>query len=455
VVEIALLPCRKMPKSDSLKETITMHFKLQNSTPSWYYGWNIVAITMVLQATTYGLVIYSFSFWVAPFREEFNISANYVMVAAIMINLAKAAYAPFLGKAMDSYSIRTLVAIGVLIFCVGMYLASLATAFFQIILIYSTFLAIALVFAGIQGAQTLTAKWFNQKRGLALGISAMGTGIGGFFFPPIVTQLVSEFGWRDTHVIIAIAVFIVLLPSVLFIIRNPSENDVEDSEGKHTRATTQSPKNEKDKISTLAQNSNTLSTIEILRSKNYWIVAGSFFSLNFAFASVQYNIAPIARDIGIQANQAAYFMSAMAGAMILGKMLFGSLSDKVEPRFLFLSVFSVMSSGVFIIPISNDYYSMLSGVMLMGFAAGGGIPIAGSMIASRFGSENFGQVMGLLMPAALIAIAGPTYSSWIRSVTDSFDIAMYSTLVFIIPTAIFLNILDSPKSPVALKNPTY
>ena len=52
-------------------------------------------------------------------------------------------------------------------------------------------------------SQTLMTRWFVAQRGLAIGISATGTNLGGIVFPLLVAYGLAQVGWRETFVWLA------------------------------------------------------------------------------------------------------------------------------------------------------------------------------------------------------------------------------------------------------------
>ena len=56
-------------------------------TDRWFYGWNVVALTLVNQAVSVGICIYSFALFVVPWLDEFGVSRSEVMFAAVAMQV--------------------------------------------------------------------------------------------------------------------------------------------------------------------------------------------------------------------------------------------------------------------------------------------------------------------------------------------------------------------------------
>src|SRR5699024_7651084 len=70
----------------------------------------------------------------------------------------------------------------------------------------------------------MVERWFVKKNGMALGVMTAIGGLEGGFIQPITGNLISSFGWRSSYFIIGIAVIVILVPTILFLVRNsPSE----------------------------------------------------------------------------------------------------------------------------------------------------------------------------------------------------------------------------------------
>lgn len=58
----------------------------------------------------------------------------------------------------------------------------------------------------------MVTNWFVEKRGIAMSVTMAGIGLGGTIFSPIVTNLLQNYGWRHTYLIMAGIILVVALP---------------------------------------------------------------------------------------------------------------------------------------------------------------------------------------------------------------------------------------------------
>ena len=197
----------------------------------WFYGWNVIGAAMLFQALTVGIVIYS----LPPWMEEFAASRAEIMTANMIVVLGITLLSPFVGRAMDSQSIRAIVTLGLVILAAGLAALSFANSFWLLVIGFGVVGALAMAFASTLAAQTLAAKWFRANLGLAMGLMPVGGSLGGFAVPPIAAYLVHELGWRPAFLILSLAILVVGLPLVWLIVRNsPEDKGVEPEPAKQS-----------------------------------------------------------------------------------------------------------------------------------------------------------------------------------------------------------------------------
>src|SRR5205807_4565185 len=61
---------------------------------------------------------------------------------------------------------------------------------------------------------TIASRWFDQRRGLALGRMMLGLGIGAITLPLIAYRLVVVFGWRTAYATLGCPVLLICLPVI-------------------------------------------------------------------------------------------------------------------------------------------------------------------------------------------------------------------------------------------------
>jgi len=398
----------------------------------WHYGWNVVGVTLVFQAVTIGILIYCFALFVVPWVEAFNASRGRVMFAITALQIGVGILSPLVGRAMDAMAIRWLVIGGALAVAAGLLLASLATAFWQIVLLYALVLPIGMALAGPLAAQTLVTRWFAERRGVALGVSAVGTSIGGFSFPFLTGALLEQYGWRGALQFLSLVTLVLVVPAVFWVLRRPPPAVTNDGQG--PAATT-----------AIATQEWTLR--EIFRTPMFWLAVCAFLPINAAFGSIQFNLGALTRDLDLPTSYAALLISLSSAFMIAGKFAFGAAADRIDHRRLYYVMAAGMAAPLVLLIVAPAPLTLAVAASLAGLAGGGILTLMAVIYGSRFGVASFGRVMGLAMLFITLASLGPLLSGWVHDVTGRYDLAFGAFALLMLPAAWGVSRLPDPATP--------
>lgn len=400
----------------------------------WYHGWNIVFAGLVSQAVSFGVALYCFTFFVEPWSVEFSVGRGEIMVIFFILQGAMGLLAPFAGRAMDRLPIRALVCTGAFSLALALVLAARATALWQLMLIYGSLVVGGTLLAGPLAAQTLTARWFTRRRGFALGISTVGTSMGGFSLPPLVTWLQAEYGWRNANDMLAVGVVLAIVPLSLLVIRNAPRPD----EGAIERHATGAASGAHLGLSVATR---AWTVRAVFGEPTFWFMVIAFSLFSLVNGGLQQNLAPFGLDHGIDARDTAWVMSAMALLMALWKIVIGAMTDRVEVRWIF--VFSVAAVLLAMLLMSTSLSFVEFGVvgLLLGIASAAHLPLLAAIVSRHFGTASFGLVMGLIGPFTTLSAAGPWIAGEIRDASGSYDAALLVFTALLVPALISILLL--------------
>ena len=222
-----------------------------------YYRWIVLLYGVVLQAISVGTIIYCFTLFTLPWLDEFGSSRRDMMLTIALLQIGAGILGPFAGRALDTFSLRWVILIGLASMVLALALAQQVTALWQLWLIYATLLPVAMTLMGTLASQTLVSRWFTDNRGFALGISAIGTNIGGIILPIFVSAWLLHVGWRGTMNNLLILSIAVVLPLTLLILRR-------------------SPATHQDEQSSDTVDQRVWTTKEILTTSMFWIPFGAW-----------------------------------------------------------------------------------------------------------------------------------------------------------------------------------
>lgn len=350
-------------------------------------NWGALALLFLAQMAVIGSTSYGFGLLVKPLAEELALPRAEVNRALMVMILGNAVFSPLAGRALDRLSPRTVVTGGAACFALG-WLAIASSANVAIMLA-ATFLLLASGMAALGPitASTLVARWFDTRRGLALGIVSVSSSFGGLLIVPLLGAMIEWQEWRGAMATFGITTGLII--GGLAVALLPSEAPA--------RMTASSP--EKRRENGLAR---------LLRTRDFWLIGlavGTIMAINGALLS---SLISWGTDQGHSLPQATLLVSAISGTAIIGKLVIGRLCDRFAPRWLFIAVVALNAVLLVLLMAAPPFAVLLVGVTIAGPAMGGVMPLWATISASRFGTGSLGFVMGctasLTMPINLMGL---------------------------------------------------
>lgn len=413
---------------------------------SLFYGWWIVTAAFITLFVATGFIFYSYGVFLEPIQKEFGASRFAVAMGLTLMNAAMAFAAPFLGRFIDTWSIRRLMMIGCLSLGIGFFLAAHITALWQFYLIIGTFLALGVCMIGQLSSTALVSNWFIRRRGAALGIATTGVSMSGMVMAPVTSYFVVNYGWRTTFLIFGALAVGALLPLVwLLVVSRPEDIGQLPDGAPMPRRDDSLPNAPADQ--SLARHAFEFSTPATLRNLTFWAITLCIGLNFFAMAATLIHMIPHAHDLGITRIQASYILTLSAGVGVIGKVLFGFVADYVDARLALVLCLAFQAVATLLFLPAHTYHELMIAGAIFGFGMGGVVPLWGSLVGDYFPRPVFGRVMGLMSPCMLpIQASGVPLAGLIHDATGDYNAAF---IAFIVAYALAAGCLLLVRNPVS------
>jgi MFS family permease len=400
-----------------------------------FAGWRIVGVTLATQALQAGLLIYAFGTLAVPLATEFGVGRAQVMLASTFLGLTTNLLAPFAGRFVDRVPIRRLMLAAIACLFAGLCLVASARSLMQVWLAFALVLPIAQLLLGQMTSAALVSRWFVRLRGRALGVSALGTTIGGFIFPVLLATLSARYGWRTAVVVVAAGAVMVVAPLIAaFVVDRPQDRGMQ-PDGDAAPPASQAA----------SAQASPPGFAEILRRRDFWLETVAVGFGLFAYLGTIANLAPHAISLGATPVQASLLMSLFAVSAVPGKLGFGAVADKLDLRVAMGLSLCLLSAAYLLMALVPGYAVLMGATVLLGLAGGGMLPVWGAMVAKSFTPASFGKAIGAMnLAMAPITMMNAPFAAFIYDQTGSYRNAFLAYLVVLAIAGLALKLLRFP-----------
>jgi sugar phosphate permease len=399
-----------------------------NIQPSFFYGWYIVAVGILVNIAGTFAFSSTLSIFLKPITEELGVSRGaFSLIRTFEIGVA-AMIVPLLGPWIDRHGGRGVLVLGALMEGSGLLLSSLVQNFWQFALVRCSLVIAGEALLGSLVINVTIAQWFVRKRGRAMGIANLGTGIAKLAIPLLAASLFVLVGWRGTWAVFGmVAPILVVLPALLFMRRRPEDlglapdGEVPIERSAPLQNAGETPASSR---SRRAPAEILWSRSEVLRLPAFWLLVVTFGIASVGIAGLNLHIFSYVTDIGYSPLVAASFMSTIALTQLGSTLVWGMLADRFDVRKVSCMQFVIQGVGLVLAISSLDIRLVYGGFFLYGTGLAGSFVLREVIWANFFGRASLGTVRGLsLFFSHLFAASGAPFFGFLHDRMGSYNLS--------------------------------
>lgn len=357
--------------------------------------------------------VYSWSVFVGPLTDYFSlqlgqtVTTNDVLMPYSVILAVFAVTMALTGRYVETHGPRKITIAGCILTGLGWLLASTASSTLLLSVLFGVIGGIGI---GIAYGATVAvaARWFPDRRGLAVGLTVFGVGFSAFITANLAGYLIAAYGVMSTFRIFGIGIIMVTVPLALPLAFPPEgwrpagwNLPVPGVDGDVTCECNRS---------------------EMVKTPAFYGLWTCYFIGCIAGLMAVSISKPVGTDLlQIETGLATFLVGFFAIFNGSGRLVFGVLTDRINPRntaMLTFALIALASLAMWQVPVLGVYtiaFAVLWGCL------GGWLAIAPTATATYFGTSDYPRCYGLVFLAfGAGAIAGPQLAGFIRTTTGTF-----------------------------------
>ncbi len=371
--------------------------------------------------------VYSWSVFRKPLEGELSIGATESLLPYTVALVFYAVMMPIAGFYIPRIGTRIMTVIGGVIVGMGYILSSFANNIVAMTLTYGLIAGTGVGIAyGVPMA--VVARWFPDKKGLAVGLTIIGFGLSPLITAPLAKSLIDAYSVRETLRILGIAFTFIIL-AIATTLKMPPK-DWQPKQPISTNSTASLPR---------AYPGN------MLKSRSFyglWICysIGTFVGLSAIGIS-----SPVGEEmINIDPALAASSVSLFALFNGMSRPLFGWLTDRFQPRHVAMLSYTLVLIACLLMLSAQEgqVATYLIAFCLFWASLGGWLAIAPTTTLRLFNPDNYAQNYGIVFTAYGVgALLGTLVAGQIRDWFGSYTYAFYPMIFLAIVGMVVASLL--------------
>ena len=359
-----------------------------------------------------------FSLFLIPIATEFGWPRSAVSIVLLIIAVTGVLSYPIVGRIIDRYGARLVILAGNLLFACSVFLISLAAAsHWQFYLAY----ALVGITAAIPSSVVFTkviAGWFDQNRGLFLGVAGgVGNGVGCALAAIYAQSLISNYGWRGAYQGIALAIIIVGFPILYLFLHDPPRATAEE--------TTQSQG---------------MTLPEARMTSTFWMILTAVTLGAGCMTAVFAHVIPMLMDRGISAASATTVLATFSMVTATWQVGMGYLLDRVPKPWIAAPFYLGALVGLLVFQSTSSFPLLILASVLMGLGLGTEYGLLPYFLSRYFGVKHYGAISGVVY-GVIVLTQGitPFLMDVTADITGTYDIAITFICIGLLTGAVLVS----------------
>jgi len=423
--------------------------KVENQAPrKIFWGWYVVAGAFITIGINYG-ARYSFGVFLKPMCEDLGWSRSVVSLALSLAILFYGIGSVLSGRLLDRFAPRWIITAGAAMAALGFFLTPFISTPLQLYLVFGVIYGLGASFFGIATCLSSVGKWFIRKRGVAIGITSIGIGVGTMILTPLAGAIVKYFGWKAGFFFLGTAILVLctVVSQLLMGRTNPEDyGQLPDGAARPPGRAEEPPAAPKPSYGQIAR--------LLLKDSRFWIIVVSFGGAGMAQMTVFVHQIAYAEEYGVDRIVAASLIGIIGIASIAGRFFFGWLSDRLSDAKHSAGIgFACMAVAMVTLLFFHSLEFFYLFACLFGFGYGCLNPVMAILVVDRYGRNISGTVYGLIafFVVGIGGSLGPIFGGVVYDLTGSYTYAWQIGAAGLFFVALLIEFLKPARTEAARK----
>lgn len=410
--------------------------KNKNSSGGFHYAWIILIATILILGTYMPIVTSLANKWQIFVTTDLGFSRSAFSVNTTIVQAVGIFFGPIISKRLGGSNFRRIWLFFAVLFglsVMGYSIAKTPMHFY----ILSFLIGLSFISTTSIPMTMMINNWFIKSRGLATSLAFAGVSAGGFILSPVVTWLLTNFGWQRAYLIYGIILLVIAVVMGLFVIRLKPEDMGMKPYGYEEAAAAAAAENDDD--STVANTSDQLN-IDVPVSQSF---TKAFFILLLVGAILN----GLANGGGLQFSPAifeargadveAWTVSGYLLAGIFGKILLGAIDDRFGYKVSLWSGMGAMALSFFIMLMIDQTWAPYALIVVFGLGLATGTVLPPIITSAIFDGDRYSEAYGYVTSATQIGTAiGPLVVPMIYDAVNSYNPAWVLMIIISVLAAV-------------------
>lgn len=398
-----------------------------------FYGWVVVGVSCVILMMMFG-VRSSFGVFFKSIEGEFQLSrmATSGIFSAYMA--FSGLFAMVGGWLLDRYGPRRLMLLSGIVTLLSLVLTGYTSSPWQLFITYSVLLALG-TGGGYIVLVATASKWFVKRRGLAVGVTGAGVGLGTMVMAPFAATLIAALTWRMAFVVMGLVAGLVIVALSILLVRSPAHMGLL-PDGLKSGYVAEPP----------ARNGPVKKPRTpwrlVVGDGNFWFTLFAWMLFSLCLSMILAHIVPHATDVGISNEQAALVLGVIGGVNLVGRIIIGGISDRIGRRGMAVMSALLQAGAVLWLIWTRSLWGFYLFAIVFGIGYGGLGATTDAMVGDYFGLTNIGVFMGVFSVSWQVgATIGPLIGGMIFDASNSYTIAFWVGASVMFASSVLLGML--------------
>jgi MFS family permease len=350
-----------------------------------HYAWIVLGGVGIAMLAASG-VRSAFGVFIKPMEAEFGWDRTALSLVASLSFVFNGVSGPIVGRLADRWGGRIVLASSGILLGVGALSAALIVTLWQLYAAVGILIALGAGSASLGVAAVLAARWFDRRRGLAIGIAGGAMAAGQLLIVPLAMWLTVSWGWRTAFAVLGVGFLVIVMPLVLALIRN-DPHDVGLAPYGAT-ATARAAGGVRD-----AEEGTSVRVA--LGTMPFWLLAGSFWVCGYTSTGlVLTHLIPHATEHGFDGAQAAQALGVMGAFNIVGTIVSGWICDRFGAKAPLAAYYGLRGVSLVFLPYVGTLTGLFAWAVIFGLNYISTVPATTALTAKIYGRYSVGELSG-------------------------------------------------------------